>query len=71
MVEMICNELEFRSNYLPKDRHVNTIYFGGGTPSMLTAQQVGKILDKIYQHYQVDLKELTLEANPDDLQPKN
>ena len=70
MVEMICNELEFRSNYLPKDRHVNTIYFGGGTPSMLTAQQVGKILDKIYQHYQVDLKELTLEANPDDLQPK-
>jgi len=70
MVEMICKELELRSHYLPKDRPVNTIYFGGGTPSLLTSGQIEKILDQIHGHYQVDLKELTLEANPDDLQPQ-
>lgn len=67
---MICKELELRSNYLPKDRPVNTIYFGGGTPSLLNSGQIGEILDQIHRHYEVDLKELTLEANPDDLQPQ-
>jgi len=70
MVNMICKELELRSNYLPKDRPVNTIYFGGGTPSLLNSGQIGEILDQIHRHYEVDLKELTLEANPDDLQPQ-
>lgn len=67
---MICRELELRGNYLPKEQSVNTIYFGGGTPSLLSTAQIGKILDQITLHYHLDLKELTLEANPDDLQPK-
>ncbi len=68
---MICRELELRSDYLPKGKPVNTIYFGGGTPSLLSAAQIGKILDQIQLYYQLDLKELTLEANPDDLNAKN
>lgn len=67
---MICRELELRSDYLPKEQSVNSIYFGGGTPSLLSAAQIGKILEQIHLHYKLDLKELTLEANPDDLLPK-
>ncbi len=70
MVDMICRELELRSDYLPKGQPVNTIYFGGGTPSLLNASQIEKILSHIHDYYQLDLKELTLEANPDDLHPK-
>ncbi|WP_373494212.1 radical SAM family heme chaperone HemW [Aquiflexum sp.] len=70
MVEMICEELELRRDYLPNGKPVNTIYFGGGTPSLLNAAQIGKILEQIQLYYQLDLKELTLEANPDDLHLK-
>ncbi len=67
---MICEELELRRDYLPNGKPVNTIYFGGGTPSLLNAAQIGKILEQIQLYYQLDLKELTLEANPDDLHLK-
>jgi oxygen-independent coproporphyrinogen III oxidase len=70
MVDMICRELELRSEYLPKGMSVNTVYFGGGTPSLLSASQIEKILKHIHDYYQLDLKEITLEANPDDLHPK-
>jgi oxygen-independent coproporphyrinogen-3 oxidase len=70
MVDMICRELELRSEYLPKGMSVNTVYFGGGTPSLLSASQIEKILKHILDYYQLDLKEITLEANPDDLYPK-
>lgn len=70
MVDMICRELELRSDYLPQHQPVNTIYFGGGTPSLLSTAQIAKILEQIQLYYQLDLKELTLEANPDDLHPK-
>ena len=49
---------------------IETIYFGGGTPSVLSNQEIGFLLDTVYLHYQVSNNpEITLEANPDDLSP--
>lgn len=49
---------------------VDTIYFGGGTPSLLTLDEIGGILDLIQKHFTLsDRPEITLEANPDDLDP--
>ena len=68
-VETVCNELRHRSAELGGEP-IGTIYFGGGTPSTLTAEEIGKILDTIVDVYAIastkDL-EITLEANPDDL----
>lgn len=47
---------------------INTIYFGGGTPSVLLIDELKDLLNIIYQNYQVaENTEITLEANPDDL----
>ncbi|MCH7398502.1 radical SAM family heme chaperone HemW [Belliella sp. DSM 107340] len=67
MVSMICKELVQRKEYLPKDSIINTVYFGGGTPSLLSISQLERILESVYQNYSVDLEELTIETNPDDL----
>ena len=68
-VETVCHELRHRSAELGGEL-IGTIYFGGGTPSTLTAKEIGKILDTIVDVYTIanaqDL-EITLEANPDDL----
>lgn len=49
---------------------VDTIYFGGGTPSLLTTNEIGEILDLIQKNFRIsDFPEITLEANPDDLDP--
>lgn len=50
------------------DKHINTIYFGGGTPSLLSEKETFQILEKIYKLYTVSNDaEITLECNPDDL----
>lgn len=50
---------------------VETIYFGGGTPSMLSQSELDHIIDVVYDHHHViNDPEITLEANPDDLDPK-
>lgn len=47
---------------------INTIYFGGGTPSILEIDEIKKIIEIIYSHYKISNNvEITLEANPDDL----
>ncbi len=59
-------EIEIRNKYISKP--VNTIYFGGGTPSLLTKEQLIDIFDTISENFQVsENAEITLEANPDDL----
>src|SRR5688572_2044191 len=69
MVSAICKELELRKDYLDGEE-IRTIYFGGGTPSLLPIQSLQAIFDTVFQHYQVDPEaEITLEANPDDLTP--
>lgn len=67
MVDMVLRELELRKNFLPLNTPIQTIYFGGGTPSLLTVHQFEKILNQINRQYSLEVKELTLEANPDDL----
>ncbi|MBD3628928.1 radical SAM family heme chaperone HemW [Cyclobacterium sp.] len=67
MVSMICRELELRKHYLSESGPIHTIYFGGGTPSLLPADQIAKIYDSIQTHFDCELQETTLEANPDDL----
>ncbi len=50
---------------------IDSIYFGGGTPSLLSVSDLQKILDLIQSHYQLSpTAEITLEANPDDLNKK-
>ena len=69
MVEAICREISLQQDYLA-DRRLNTIYFGGGTPSLLSQEELSHILDQLQQHFEVAPEaEITLEANPDDLTP--
>ena len=67
LVDAIVKEFDIRKDYLQNDL-INTIYFGGGTPSILNNEQFELIFDAIYKHYTVaNDAEITFEANPDDL----
>ena len=69
MVEALLNEIELRRNYLAENDPVETIYFGGGTPSLLPTGDIDRILNKIHSIFKVDDDvEITLEANPDDIE---
>ncbi|WP_420384807.1 radical SAM family heme chaperone HemW [Roseivirga sp.] len=70
MVDALCLELEMQSEFLGKDS-IYTIYFGGGTPSLLEHQHLKKIMKVIQYEYDLASNiEITLEANPDDLSPE-
>ncbi|TDS13835.1 oxygen-independent coproporphyrinogen-3 oxidase [Sphingobacterium paludis] len=63
-------ELDRRQQYLT-DRKVHSIYFGGGTPSILQASDIARLIDKVGVHFEIHPDvEITLEANPDDLDKK-
>lgn len=67
MLESIKRELLLRRAYL-EDTTVQTVYFGGGTPSLLEVSELTEIWSVIEQNYRLgDDMEITLEANPDDL----
>ncbi|WP_196885499.1 radical SAM family heme chaperone HemW [Aureivirga sp. CE67] len=67
MVNAICAEIELRKETLEKET-IETIYFGGGTPSLLSIAEIKQILNTIYTNFSVvENPEITLEANPDDL----
>ena len=70
LVAALVKEMDLRADYLAPGAPVNTIYFGGGTPSLLTAAELDTLLTAIYARFAVapDV-EITLEANPDDLTP--
>ena len=66
LVKALQTELEVRKEYLSTP--ITSIYFGGGTPSQLTASEVASIFDAIHSNYKVNEGiEVTFEANPDDL----
>jgi len=68
-VEAICDELQERKDYL-NEAPVETIYFGGGTPSVLSFSDFTKIFDVLHSIYGENKnREVTLEANPDDMTP--
>jgi len=65
----MLKEIEMRSDFLSTP--IETIYFGGGTPSLLDQLELGQLLDKIGEHHTISSSaEITLEANPDDLSLK-
>jgi oxygen-independent coproporphyrinogen-3 oxidase len=70
VVESIVLEMELRKDYL-KGEAVDTVYFGGGTPSLLPATALEKILDQVARIFPGKRLETTLEANPDDLDPNS
>ena len=66
-VNALCRELEIRKAYLD-GAPIRTLYFGGGTPSRLSPDQIGQVVDSIRTAYGIDsLQELTVECNPDDI----
>ena len=68
-VDALCRELKERAGWL-EGAPVKTVYFGGGTPSRLTAEQIGQVLETIREAYGLnDIEELTVECNPDDITP--
>jgi oxygen-independent coproporphyrinogen-3 oxidase len=69
-IQAIARELELRQDYL-QGQPVHTIYFGGGTPSLLTQHELQVLLQTINNLFIVsEDAEITLEANPDDLSPE-
>ena len=69
-VSALCRELKLRKSYLDNEP-VETIYFGGGTPSQLSKEYFEKIFETIEREYNLgNCEEITLEANPDDLTPE-
>ncbi|NMH87213.1 radical SAM family heme chaperone HemW [Flavivirga algicola] len=67
LIQALIKELGIRKEEL-KNQTIETIYFGGGTPSLLTIDELQFLIDEIYKNYSVtDSPEITLEANPDDL----
>lgn len=70
LVDALCRELLLRKDEIPGP--VETIYFGGGTPSLLSSEELKQIFETIYAYYSVSEEaEVTLEANPDDLTEDN
>lgn len=71
VVNAMCLELERRAKNW-KEKQLKTIYFGGGTPSLLSEKELEKLVKKIHELFTVDKDaEVTLEANPDDITDEN
>lgn len=69
MVQALALELNLQASYLG-EQTVNTIYFGGGTPSLLSEAQLILLIRTLHEVFPVHpLAEITMEANPDDLSP--
>ena len=73
MVQALAKEIQLRSkpiihHPLPITEPIETIYFGGGTPSILEISDLKFLIDEVYRNYKVvSTPEITVEANPDDL----
>ena len=66
-IEAVCRELILRKSEYASDE-IQSIYFGGGTPTVLDVTELNTILKTVYKNYKVsETAEITLEANPDDL----
>lgn len=66
LLRCLLKELEQRRNEI--NTSVSSIYFGGGTPSVLTINEIKQLIDQCFKHYKIlDDLEVTLEANPEDI----
>ena len=67
MIEALKKEISLRKNEL-ESSNLKSLYFGGGTPSILKVDELQSIIDEVLKHFSFDSNiEITLEANPDDL----
>ncbi len=67
MVRAIAQEINLQKDYLNNEA-IGTIYFGGGTPSILSAGETGILFNEIFKHFHVNTNaEITIECNPEDL----
>lgn len=67
LLQAMMLEAELQRDFL-EGRKIETIYFGGGTPSLLSADEINRLYERLATLFATDnLKEVTLEANPDDL----
>lgn len=68
MIEAIVREIELTNPFNDTGDKISSIYFGGGTPSILPISDIKLILEKLYEKFNIDSNaEITLEANPDDI----
>ncbi|MEW7277781.1 radical SAM family heme chaperone HemW [Aquimarina sp. 2201CG1-2-11] len=68
MIAALCHEIKLRKSEVCGDEVIQTIYFGGGTPTVLSVEELSGIITTIDHHYQIAKDaEITVEANPDDL----
>lgn len=66
MIEAISKEAEMRKDYLSEK--IETIYFGGGTPSLIAKEEIRSTIEQLNSLFDIDVDvEITLEANPDDI----
>lgn len=78
MLQSIRKEIRIQRNFFknthpqhPDSTLIQTIYFGGGTPSLMEAEDIDRLLSEIHQCFGVaESCEITLEANPDDVSPQ-
>jgi len=67
-VQALLIEIELQQAFFPEGTLIDSLYFGGGTPSLLSAHELEKIFSALYNHFKFNTDaEITLEANPDDL----
>ena len=67
LLKCYCNELNFYNKYL-FDKNIKTVYFGGGTPSLMSSKLIDNIFNKIDKLYKIDKNcEITFEANPNSI----
>lgn len=67
MIAAIKNEIRLRKDEL-QNKNLKSLYFGGGTPSILSADEINSLIDEVLKYFSFDKEiEVTLEANPDDL----
>jgi oxygen-independent coproporphyrinogen-3 oxidase len=66
-VNSLLREISIQKNYIEGEK-IETIYLGGGTPSLLSTDELKRIFEALHQNFEIDSDaEITLEANPDDL----
>lgn len=65
--DKLVEEIRSKKDTIYSSEIIDTIYFGGGTPSLLSAEQFDKIFTALDHSFNLDLKEVTVELNPDDV----
>ena len=66
LIQSICTEIRLRKDEISDP--ITTIYFGGGTPSLLETDEINRVIEEVYKNFEIENNiEVTLEANPDDL----